>query len=427
MPWLAPDDVLTAAVATIVRANPLGRRVALVRDVRGRVRVAVERGASSAGKVDACALSGMLQAELGGWFAPPVLDGDGSAALRRIADEMFRQVGEPPNDWPQGWPTEYELLDGTRAPKPAWLVGRAILNSKESWFTAGGSPPSKPHVVAFYSFKGGVGRTTTLACVAARIAARPQRVLAIDLDLEAPGLGSLFDCQSAIGVVDHLLSHIATGEVGDVHPEPANGVDNLWILTAGRLGPTYLEKLARLDFLADDFGAKGSPTEEALRALIDTAAAKVAPDIVLLDSRAGLHDIGGLALHRLSHMDVLVTRANQQTHVGMQVVMEAIRRMHPVERRDLRIVQTMVKPPFDAADTKAIVESWRKKMYDLALQTIYVDLEEVPQLDDQEAHYPLLVAEREELQRLDRLQQISTALLAEFDGIAEIVAPREED
>jgi MinD-like ATPase involved in chromosome partitioning or flagellar assembly len=427
MPWLAPDDVLTAAVATIVRANPLGRRVALVRDVRGRVRVAVERGASSAGKVDARALSGMLQAELGGWFAPPVLDGDGSAALRRIADEMFRQVGEPPNDWPQGWPTEYELLDGTRAPKPAWLVGRAILNSKESWFTAGGSPPSKPRVVAFYSFKGGVGRTTTLACVAARIAARPQRVLAIDLDLEAPGLGSLFDCQSAIGVVDHLLSHIATGEVGDVHPEPANGVDNLWILTAGRLGPTYLEKLARLDFLADDFGAKGSPTEEALRALIDTAAAKVAPDIVLLDSRAGLHDIGGLALHRLSHMDVLVTRANQQTHVGMQVVMEAIRRMHPVERRDLRIVQTMVKPPFDAADTKAIVESWRKKMYDLALQTIYVDLEEVPQLDDQEAHYPLLVAEREELQRLDRLQQISTALLAEFDGIAEIVAPREED
>jgi len=87
----------------------------------------------------------------------------------------------------------------------------------------------------------------------------------------------------------------------------------------------------------------------------------------------------------------------------------------------------MVKPPFDAADTKVLVESWRKKMYDLALQTIYVDLDDVPQLDAQEAHYPLLVAEREEFQRLDRLQQVSAALLVEFDEIAEIAAPRKED
>lgn len=427
MPWRAPDDVLAAAVAAVVRVNALGRRVALVRDVRGRVRVAVESAVSVTGKVDLTTLSNMLQAELGGWFAPPVLDGDGSPAHRRIAREIFRELLAPPNDWPQGWPTEYELLDGTRASKPTWLVGRAILNSKESWFTAGGSPPSEPRVVAFYSFKGGVGRTTTLACVAARIAARPQRVLTIDLDLEAPGLGSLLDSQSPIGVVDHLLSHIATGEVGDVDPEPVNGVNNLWVLAAGRLGPTYLEKLARLDFLVGDSGAKGSPAEEALRALIETAASKVNPDVVLLDSRAGLHDIGGLALHRLSHMDVLVARANQQAHAGMQIVLEAIRRMHPVERRDLRIVQTMVKPPFDAADTKALVESWRKKMYDLALQTIYVDLDDAPQLDAQEAHYPLLVAEREEFHRLDRLQQVSAALLVEFDEIAEIAAPRTED
>jgi hypothetical protein len=228
--------------------------------------------------------------------------------------------------------------------------------------------------------------------------------------------------------VDHLLSHIATGEVGDVAPETVEGFDNLWVLAAGRLGPTYLEKLARLDFLAGDSGTVASPTEEALRALIADAAAKVTPDVVLLDSRAGLHDIGGLALHRLSHMDVLVARANTQAHAGLQVVLEAIRRMHPVERRDLRIVQTMVKPPFDAVDSKLLVESWRKQMYDLALETIYVDLgDNVPQLDAQEAHYPLLVAEREEFQRIDSLRQVSPALLGEFDEIAEIVAPQKED
>jgi MinD-like ATPase involved in chromosome partitioning or flagellar assembly len=426
MVWRAPDDVLAAAVAAIVRANPAGRRIVLIRDLRGRVRIAVE-SAGKTGKVDVKGLSRTMEAELSGCFAPPVLDGDGSPAHKRIVGEILRDMPAPPEDWPQGWPVEYELLDGTRAQRPTWLVGRAILNSKESWFAAGGAPASTPRVVAFFSFKGGVGRTTTLACVAARIAARPQRVLAIDLDLEAPGVGSFFGSKASIGVVDYLLSHIATGEVGDVDPEPVNGVDNLWVLSAGRLGPTYLEKLARLDFLVGGSGAKGSPAEDALRALIATAAAIVKPDVVLLDSRAGLHDIGGLALHRLSHMDVLVARANRQAYAGMQIVLEAMRRMHPIDRRELRIVQTMVKPPFEAADTKAVVESWRKEMYDLALETIYLDIDDVPQLNSQGAHYPLLVAEREELQRLDQLQQLSLALLSEFDEIAEIVAPRKED
>src|ERR1700759_4509469 len=148
--WRAPDDCLAAAMAAVVRANPLGRRIALICDLRGRVRIAIE-SAPKVGekgerieKVDVKLLSRTMEAELGGWFAPDVLEGDGSEAHRRIVREIFRDMPKPPDDWPQGWPTEDELLDGNRAPSPGWLVGRASLNSKESWFTAGGSPPSTP-------------------------------------------------------------------------------------------------------------------------------------------------------------------------------------------------------------------------------------------------------------------------------------------
>ena len=51
-------------------------------------------------------------------------------------------------------------------------------------------PPSI--VYTFYSYKGGVGRSMALANVAALLARAGHRVLAIDWDLEAPGLERYF-------------------------------------------------------------------------------------------------------------------------------------------------------------------------------------------------------------------------------------------
>ena len=42
--------------------------------------------------------------------------------------------------------------------------------------------------VAFYSYKGGVGRTLLLATAARFLALAGKKVVALDLDLEAPGL-----------------------------------------------------------------------------------------------------------------------------------------------------------------------------------------------------------------------------------------------
>src|SRR5215218_3865632 len=49
------------------------------------------------------------------------------------------------------------------------------------------------HIITFYSFKGGVGRTMALANVACSIASKSRRVLVVDWDLEAPGLHRYFE------------------------------------------------------------------------------------------------------------------------------------------------------------------------------------------------------------------------------------------
>src|ERR1700730_15525670 len=47
-------------------------------------------------------------------------------------------------------------------------------------------------IITFYSYKGGTGRSMTLANVAWLLAANALRVLVIDWDLEAPGLHRYF-------------------------------------------------------------------------------------------------------------------------------------------------------------------------------------------------------------------------------------------
>ena len=47
-------------------------------------------------------------------------------------------------------------------------------------------------IVTFYSWKGGVGRTMALANVAIQLARKGHSVLAVDWDLEAPGLNRYF-------------------------------------------------------------------------------------------------------------------------------------------------------------------------------------------------------------------------------------------
>ncbi|HSN96924.1 MAG TPA: AAA family ATPase, partial [Candidatus Nanopelagicales bacterium] len=300
------DEVLPTLVRVCEAAPGFTalRRCCVVRDLHGRVRLVVDPDpAASAPTVDLAALTTALGQELESYFAGPIWStGAKGRDEARLSGEIFKR---PETEiWEAIYDDPATGQRGIRSLAPWRKMERRL--SKQGWLEAGkANAPWElgegPAIVTFYSFKGGVGRTTALCACAWQLASSGKRVAVIDLDLEAPGLGSLLEGEGARGVVDFLADHIATGRARVdelIAPARALGDDEerVQVLAAGTLGPTYLEKLARLDYVTADAGksddAASSPVEHALRELLFALRRqKPQPDYILIDSRAGLHDL----------------------------------------------------------------------------------------------------------------------------------------
>ncbi|MGW8690443.1 FxSxx-COOH system tetratricopeptide repeat protein [[Kitasatospora] papulosa] len=184
-------------------------------------------------------------------------------------------------------------------------------------------------VVTFYSYKGGTGRTMALANTAWILAANGKRVLAVDWDLEAPGLHRFFHpfldpstLGATTGVIDLITEYAwaATNpaqRADDWHrdyariqphavsltPEtlgwefPRGGT--LDFVSAGRQNREYSATVSTFDW--DNFYDRlgGGLFFDALR---DDMKANY--DYVLIDSRTGLSDIADICTVHLP--DVLV-------------------------------------------------------------------------------------------------------------------------
>ena len=204
-------------------------------------------------------------------------------------------------------------------------------------------------IYTFYSFKGGVGRTMALANVAALLAKWGHSVLVVDWDLEAPGLERFFQGQKpdiqrvrarTPGIVDlvqartngkglHWRNCLFDVEIG------GNG-GRLSILSAGRSGEDYPARLQSLDFpeLFDKHGL-GSYIEELRNEWI------AAFDFVLIDSRTGVTDIGGICTVHLADVLVLLFTANESSSEGAIEIVERARKAQqhlPLDRRRLLAV-----------------------------------------------------------------------------------------
>ncbi|WP_326696746.1 FxSxx-COOH system tetratricopeptide repeat protein [Streptomyces sp. NBC_01754] len=184
-------------------------------------------------------------------------------------------------------------------------------------------------IVTFYSYKGGTGRTMALANTAWILAANGRRILAVDWDLEAPGLHRFFHpfldpstLGATTGVIDliteyawaatnparraedwhHDYARIQPHAVS-LNPEalgwefPRGGT--LDFVSAGRQNREYSATVSTFDW--DNFYDRlgGGHFFDALRADM-----KANYDYVLIDSRTGLSDIADICTVHLP--DVLV-------------------------------------------------------------------------------------------------------------------------
>jgi cellulose biosynthesis protein BcsQ len=395
-------------------------RVCVIRDLRGQIRLAIRPKKP----IDLAALETRLALRLGGWFAPPILATNmSSLETQRLARGLIERTE---NRWPDGWPKQWSDGLNVRFCTPDLWCGERRVRSKDAWLHRGEVRPPwpllvrTPAVVSFYSFKGGVGRTTTLG-ILARLLAYPGRHVAIlDLDLEAPGLGRFFDIETERGLLDLLAEYHATGSV-DVETLRACrrtldvGEGRITVYPVGAMSSSYIERLASLDFTPQVQGA--NPVEMALRAVLKALRADHDDlEYILLDARAGLHDLGGLSLHALSHVDVIIGRAGRATLDGFSLVLQALARRRM--KTDLRVVvaQTFLPLPLDGEMSRSSHEGWTIEMFEKFQGSVYERLyapdESLPAVMAPDAmHHPWPIPQYDSIARADRLAEIDETVL----------------
>lgn len=196
-----------------------------------------------------------------------------------------------------------------------------------------GSERERGTIYTFYSYKGGVGRTMALANVAALLAKWGHSVLVVDWDLEAPGIERFFlkisqalseQRRSTPGIVD-LISAKATGGEIDwseclLKAYPFGPATPVLILSAGRDDEQYTKRLQALDFL-QLFSQKD------LGSYIDKLRKDWASKFkfVLIDSRTGITDIGGICTIYLPDILVLLFTSTDPAVNGVIEVLKRAR------------------------------------------------------------------------------------------------------
>lgn len=201
------------------------------------------------------------------------------------------------------------------------------------------SPPTQPlgRIVSFYSYKGGTGRSMAVANVAWILAANGYKVLAIDWDLEAPGLHRYFRpflrdpaLNASPGLIDFFIEFADAALATTNDPSEADWfrdyadlrmfasaldwphfTGRLDFVGAGRQDAAYSTRINSFNW--HHFYAKlggGVFLEETKRQLREEY------DYILIDSRTGVSDTSGICTVQMPDRLVVCFTLNEQSIAG---------------------------------------------------------------------------------------------------------------
>ena len=169
-----------------------------------------------------------------------------------------------------------------------------------------------------------------LVNAAVELTKRGRRVLAVDFDLEAPGLDT-FDVmrprKSVPGVIDFVSEYLASGQAPEASRfiSKASGITGhdgrLWIMPSGR-DETYAKNFNQIDWGVLYDRHDGFLLFEDLKAQWNRV---VNPDYVLIDSRTGHTDTGGICTRQLPDAVAILFFPNEQNLRGLTKVVRDIR------------------------------------------------------------------------------------------------------
>ena len=290
------DSVLPQVVDALRYPKPTSvARIHVIRDLYGQVRLAVSNTLENDAKATQWLESEakMLQERLGARV--PAAD-----AILFLDAELLQELHR----------------DGREILPSVYFVDRLVTGA--GWWSVDSATSETAEALTYtlYSVKGGVGRSTTAAVLAWHLARQGQNVLVVDLDLESPGISSAMldpSMQPDFGVVDWFAEdlvgqgdHVVECMVArpDWHQDLRGDV--CIVPAQGREPGEYLAKLGRV------YLDKGVRWTQRLDRMLTRLRGIVKPDIVLLESRSGLHDIAAATVTDLG-AQVLLFGTNSET------------------------------------------------------------------------------------------------------------------
>lgn len=391
---------------------PNDLRPIFIRDVFGRIRIAVNADRKAINQHEQILSSNYLLGKYGDF-----------SGIKILAREDFYDpdlVFKDPDivDYREpGMAETIRLLDRQ-------VTGQDWTRSSTQNVVQAAHPPR----LVFYGLKGGVGRSTAMALYAYHLGSLGKKVLLIDLDLESPGLSSIMLPNNRLpefGIVDWFVEDAvgqADGLIGRMTAiSPLSEMRGV----SGRIDvasaicleeESYLSKLSRV--FVDVPKEKGGVERFHERAsrVVSMLEESVEPDIVLIDSRAGLHDIGAVSIVGLADIALLFGNDSSQTWEGYRLLFSHWQ-SRPKVLSAIRDRLVMVYALFPETSQNDRMKSFIEHSYSLFSSTLY---ETIPagennsgseafnfDMNDKDSpHYPLRVPWSQ------RFQEFSTSLLA---------------
>ncbi len=218
----------------------------------------------------------------------------------------------------------------------------------------------RPWTVAFYSFRGGVGRTTLAVSTALNL----RNAFLLDFDLEAPGIDEFEDFKPVVpaqkGLIEYVSDYLDTG----IAPRLGDYVyrNDLPTMRAGRRDEKHRLFLTQIDWNRFYSKEDGYLFFENLKVGVRK---EYGSEFMLVDSRTGLTDIGSICTGHLADAVVLVFQPTTAHEQGLVDMVSAIRAREKREERPIPrlYVASKVRRTFENKDDPEVVKLVKALVY----------------------------------------------------------------
>ncbi|MEQ9831706.1 ParA family protein [Pectobacterium versatile] len=242
-------------------------------------------------------------------------------------------------------------------------------------------------ILTFFSYKGGVGRTTSLALFSGYYANYGKKIFVVDCDFEAPGLINFFNISQfdnpKSGIVEYLIDSkfhpdlsLDENYIYEV-PSTFTGEGKIHLMPAGNIFGEdknyYLEALARLDIQG-----KNSFRND-ISNLIKKIKKHYSPDVIIFDSRTGFNNVFG-SLSEISNVIIALSGDDHQNEAGIEFLLDKFAEVKSIKKfvMVLSIISSSITKRHDRFSTK--ISSYCETYSDFTVPTFTFQRESMLEL-----------------------------------------------